>query len=117
MGDPLPSRYLVVARTVLNPVNRCAGNSFVPRISAFYGIVIYMYYFDDERHKLPHIHAAHQQQEAVFSIPDGTVLAGSISPTKAKLVTAWIEIHKGELMSNWNRAVDGLVPYSIDALR
>lgn len=27
----------------------------MPTISMFYGIVIYLYFFDDERHKLPHI--------------------------------------------------------------
>ncbi|MDP1766473.1 MAG: DUF4160 domain-containing protein [Methylotenera sp.] len=26
----------------------------------FYGIIIYLYFFDDERHKLPHIHARYQ---------------------------------------------------------
>ena len=29
----------------------------MPAISMFYGLVIYLYFFDDERHKLPHIHA------------------------------------------------------------
>lgn len=29
----------------------------MPAISMFYGIVIYLYFFDDERHKLPHIHS------------------------------------------------------------
>jgi hypothetical protein len=28
----------------------------------FYGIVIYLYFFDDERHKLPHIHARYSGQ-------------------------------------------------------
>ena len=50
----------------------------VPTISMFYGIVIYLYFFDDERHKLPHIHARLQGRDASFSIPDGAVLAGNI---------------------------------------
>lgn len=29
----------------------------------FYGIVIYLYFFDDERHKPPHIHAKYQGQD------------------------------------------------------
>jgi hypothetical protein len=29
----------------------------VPAISMFFGVVIYMYFFDDEMHKTPHIHA------------------------------------------------------------
>ncbi len=29
----------------------------MPAISMFYGIIIYMYYFDNKMHNLPHIHA------------------------------------------------------------
>lgn len=46
----------------------------MPAISMFYGIVIYLYLFDDERHKLPHIHARYQGQDATFSIMDGALL-------------------------------------------
>ena len=62
----------------------------MPTISMFYGIVIYLYFFDDERHELPHIHARYQGQDASFSIQDGAVLSGEIPLTKAKLVAAWI---------------------------
>lgn len=50
----------------------------MPTISMFYGIIICMYFFDDERHKVPHIHAKYQGLDAVFSILDGSVLAGDI---------------------------------------
>jgi hypothetical protein len=50
----------------------------MPTISMFYGIVIYLYFFDDERHKLPHIHARYQGFEASFSINDGELLAGEL---------------------------------------
>ena len=46
----------------------------MPTISMFYGIVIYLYFFDNERHKLPHIHARYQGDDASFSIADGSVL-------------------------------------------
>jgi len=29
----------------------------MPAISMFYGIIVYMYYYDNKQHKLPHIHA------------------------------------------------------------
>lgn len=41
----------------------------MPTISMFYGIVIRLYFYDDQRHKLPHIHAKYQDHEASFSIP------------------------------------------------
>jgi len=63
----------------------------MPTISMFYGIVICLYFFDDERHKLPHIHAKYQGTEASFSILDASVLSGDIPLTKVRLVQAWIE--------------------------
>lgn len=89
----------------------------MPTISMFYGIVIYMYFFDDERHKLPHIHARYQGQEASFSIDDGAILSGEIPRSRAKLVQAWIEIHKEDLMADWLLAVNGEMPMPIDPLR
>jgi len=83
----------------------------------FYGIVIYMYFFDDERHKLPHIHARYQGQEASFSIVDGAALSGSVPVSKARLVQAWIEIHRDDLMADWQLAVNGESPLPIEPLR
>lgn len=64
----------------------------MPTISLFYGILICMYFYDNERHNLPHIHAKYQGQEASFSILDGSCLNGEIPQTKVRLVQAWIEI-------------------------
>ena len=89
----------------------------MPTISMFYGIVIYLYFFDNERHKSPHIHARFQGMEASFSILDGAVLAGDIPAAKAKLVQAWIEIHREELVADWELAVNGHPPFPIDPLR
>lgn len=61
-----------------------------------------MYYFDTKQHKLPHIHVQYGEFEAVVSIPDGNVLEGNLPTNKMKLVSAWIEIHKEDLMQNWN---------------
>ncbi|MEI7844106.1 MAG: DUF4160 domain-containing protein [Gallionellaceae bacterium] len=89
----------------------------MPSISMFYGIVIYLYFFDDERHKLPHIHAKYQGQDASFSISDGMLLSGSIPPAKAKLVVAWMEIHRESLQADWELAVNGQTPFPIEPLR
>jgi hypothetical protein len=89
----------------------------MPTISMFYGIVIYLYFFDDERHKLPHIHARYQGQDASFSIIDGAMLSGEIPSAKARLVQAWIEIHRDALMADWELAVNGEPPFPIDPLR
>lgn len=89
----------------------------MPAISMFYGVVIYLYFFDDERHKLPHIHARFQGRDASFSILDGALIAGDLPTAKARLVQAWIEIHREELVADWELAASGQPPFPIDPLR
>jgi hypothetical protein len=45
------------------------------------------------------------------------VLDGSIPASKMKLLQAWIELHKDELMADWQLAVSGENPYKIEPLR
>jgi hypothetical protein len=86
-------------------------------ISMFYGIIVSMYYLDNTRHNLPHIHVKYQEQEVVLQIPDGNVLEGKLRNDKLKLVLAWIEIHKDELMADWELASNGEKLFQIDPLR
>jgi hypothetical protein len=83
----------------------------------FYGIVVLMYYFDDKQHHLPHVHVECGDESAVLEIPSGVVLKGSIKTSKLKLVQAWIEIHKEELMADWQRAINGERVFRIDPLK
>ena len=53
----------------------------------------------------------------MISIPDGKLLEGEIPSAKMKLLQAWIEIHKEELVADWELAVSGEQPYKIDPLR
>ena len=55
--------------------------------------------------------------EVIVSIPEGSVLDGNIPPAKMKLLQAWIEIHKEELMADWELAVSGEHPYKIEPSR
>ena len=89
----------------------------MPAISMFYGIIVYMDYMDNKQHKLPHIHVKYQKDEVVVELPSGEVLEGSIPNTKMKLLQAWIELHKDELLADWELAVSGQQPYKIDPLR
>ena len=89
----------------------------MPAISAFFGIVIYMYFFDTKKHKLPHIHAQYQGEESVFDIITGEILEGNLRNQKVKLVQAWIEIHKEELLADWELSSKGETPFKIEPLR
>jgi hypothetical protein len=86
-------------------------------ISMFYGIIISLYFFDNRRHKKPHIHVKYQGDEAVISIPDGELIEGNLKSNKLKLVEAWIEIHRDEIMADWELASEGNEIYKIDPLK
>lgn len=89
----------------------------LPVISMFYGIIVHLYFSDNRRHLLPHIHVTYQENEAVVAIPDGEVLEGTLPGNKMKLLQAWIEIHRDELMADWKLAASGQQPYKIEPLR
>ncbi len=88
----------------------------MPTISMFYGILIRMFFRDIEKHHVPHIHAEYQGEVAVYSINDGTLLAGNLSPKKHKIVVAWIEIHQEDLLADWELVVNGKKPFPIKGL-
>jgi hypothetical protein len=89
----------------------------MPAISMFYGIIVYMYFMDNKQHKLPHIHVKYQNDEVIVAIPDGDILDGNIPKPQMKLLQAWIELHKDELLADWHLAVSGEQPYKIEPLR
>lgn len=86
-------------------------------LSMFYGIIISIYYLDNNQHNIPHIHVKYQEYEAVFSIPDGSILEGSLPNNKLKLVIAWMEIHQDELIADWELAISGNTVFQIAPLK
>lgn len=75
----------------------------MPEISLFYGIRVTMYYSD---HNPPHFHVEYAGRKALIDIESGTVLTGALPNRQLKLVLAWCEIHKDELMQNWELSKD-----------
>ena len=83
----------------------------------FYGLIVRMYYFDNQQHSMPHIHVHYQDESAVIEIPNGTILEGSLPKAKIKLIEAWIEIHQEDLMADWTLAINGESVFKIDPLK
>ncbi len=54
----------------------------MPTISMLYGIIVRMYYFDNQQPSTPHIHVHYQNDSAVIEIPTGNVLEGSLPTAK-----------------------------------
>lgn len=76
----------------------------MPTISIFFGITIYMYFDDAKKHQTPHIHAKYQGEKAVYSIKDGKRLIGKLPSRAHKILIAWIEIYREDLLANWDLA-------------
>ena len=85
----------------------------MPRISNFYGIMIYMYYND---HLPPHFHAKFAEHEAIIQIGTPIIYAGGLPRQQLGLVFKWAELHAKELMNNWELARQGLPLNQIDPL-
>ena len=89
----------------------------MPTISMFYGLIVRMYAFDNIRHKAAHIHVHFQDQSAIIEIPSGELLDGDLPGSKLKLIKAWVELHKDELIADWQLAIQGEAVFKIDPLK
>lgn len=76
----------------------------MPRISAFYGITIWMYYDEDQHPGRPHFHARYGEFEASIDIETLAVISGGLSRRALRLVHEWAEAHRTALLENWRRA-------------
>jgi hypothetical protein len=89
----------------------------MPVISMFYGIIVQLFVLDTDRHHLPHIHIRYAEFRASIAIDTAEVLAGELPNRQLRLVTAWVELHRDELLADWALAAEGNQPYKIEPLR
>jgi hypothetical protein len=73
----------------------------MPELSRFYGIIIYMFVKD---HNPPHFHAKYGEYKGIFNIKTGLLIEGELPRRAIRLIEEWIEIHRKELMENWETA-------------
>ncbi len=76
-----------------------------------------MYYFDTDRHHLPHIHVKCGEFSCVIGIIESELLQGDLPKNKLKLVWAWVELHREELLANWALALNGSKLFDIKPLQ
>lgn len=87
---------------------------FVPRLSEFYGIVVYMYWSD---HHPPHFHAIYGDHEALVRIEDGSFIRGDLPRVARRLVREWLDLNRDDLVANWHRAQAREALVAIEPLR
>jgi len=71
----------------------------MPTISAFYGVIIQMFWAD---HAPPHFHALYGEYEALINVKTLELMQGSLPRRALVLVLEWANQHRGELLENWN---------------
>jgi len=76
----------------------------LPIISAFFGIVIRMYY---KEHEPAHFHAEHAGQQAKFDFAGGLIAGEIVSRRALRQISAWAQLHRGELEANWAKMKAG----------
>ena len=84
----------------------------MPAISKFLGIIIAMYW---DEHNPPHFHAIYQDYEISVDIQTGLV-NGQMSKRALKMIFEWLDLHKEELLQDWNLAQDRKALLKIEPL-
>jgi len=85
----------------------------MPIVSFFFGIVIRINFGD---HAPPHLHAEYQDDEALFDLRTGEIIAGRFPRAGTRLVREWMTRHREALMQDWDLAVAGLPTLKIPGL-
>lgn len=89
----------------------------MPEISRFFGIVVRMFAEPGGPHHRPHFHAWYQEHSVVIVVDRIEVLGGDMPRRQLRLIEAWAEIHREELLDDWTRLAAGRPPFKIDPLR
>ena len=72
----------------------------MPQISNFFGIIILMNYSD---HQPPHFHAWYKEYKIIVTIQNG-IVKGEMPARALRMILEWLELHREELMKNWEKA-------------
>lgn len=88
----------------------------MPTISMFFGIIIRMY-FAPKEHNPPHVHAYYQGNRITVRIQDCEIIEGQIPSRQLRLILAWIEIRRDELLADWELCQNGEKPFQIEPLK
>ena len=75
----------------------------MPEVSRFLGIVIGMFYSE---HGVAHFHAVYGEHEISVEIESGAI-HGEFPARALRLVLEWANLHKQELIENWQLAKQG----------
>ena len=86
----------------------------MPTISVFYGIVVRMFF---DEHAPPHFHVEYAEFKATIEIETLELLEGRLPRRALELVLDWAELHRTELLADWELCRQHQPPKKIEPLR
>jgi len=84
----------------------------MPVVSKFLGIVIMMYF---NEHNPPHFHAKYGEYKIIVYLENG-IIEGKFPKRALKIVLEWYELHKDELLEDWELCASRQQPKPISPL-
>ena len=85
----------------------------MPTISAFYGILIQMFWGD---HAPPHFHALYAEYEVLVNIHTLEIIQGTMPRRALALILEWASAHRVELLEDWKLCKENQSPKKISPL-
>jgi hypothetical protein len=85
----------------------------MPEISRFYGLVVMMFF---NEHNPPHFHVTYGEYKIIVDLND-EVVHGFMPKRALTLLFEWMELHKDELLANWDKCQRGITPDKIEPLK
>jgi len=86
-------------------------------ISAYHGIVIALCRVKQPARVTPYVFARCHGAEAIVRIHENDIIGGDLPTGKRHLVHAWVEIHREELLANWEVGQSSGEFFRVDPLR
>ena len=68
-----------------------------------------------DEHALPHFHAEYGEYKISVEIKSG-IVRGKFPPRVLRFVLEWLELHRAELLANWDKLEQGCAVSKIEGL-
>lgn len=82
----------------------------MPEIDTWMGLSFCLYFFDNQQHKLPHVHVKYGGFEVIISIETAECLEGYLPSKQRKRAEQHIAVNRRRLLKMWRLAVIGINP-------
>ncbi len=85
----------------------------MPIISRFFGIIVRMFF---NEHAPPHFHVEYAEYRAIINIRTLVLIEGHLPRRALELVQDWAELHRDELLKDWDLCQQHQQPETIKPL-